>query len=194
MFPQCRIDRSGENASFTESWTRMNRANWGEVERERGDDTCVETRSRRISPTESDISGRRLPFVVVTTRVERLRFSHGLPASPWKFLRFHILVLHKNPRADSSASQPAARVIVRASPSYRAVSLHGRGSSFFWARTRIYFELRNPLVNFRIGPIDEEIWKFDSSLDGNVVTSCISFLLVLNFKFLHISSCEGCYL
>lgn len=57
----------------------------------------------------TSIRTRRLPSVVVAARAERARFSHGYTASPWKFLRFHILVLHKNPSRRERITASSAR-------------------------------------------------------------------------------------
>lgn len=92
-------------------WNRqVGRSRMGSTRRHVRPDVAATHQPRQAT----SIRTRRLPSVVVAARAERARFSHGYTASPWKFLRFHILVLHKNPsrRERITASM---RVIVRVS-------------------------------------------------------------------------------
>lgn len=75
-------------------WNRqVGRSRMGSTRRHVRPDVAATHQPRQAT----SIRTRRLPSVVVAARAERARFSHGYTASPWKFLRFHILVLHKNP-------------------------------------------------------------------------------------------------
>lgn len=146
-------DRSGENASFTESWTRMNRANWGEVERERGDDTCVETRPRRVSPSQTS---RVVDLHSLSSRLawNDYAFPTDYPPRRENFSGFTSSCYIKIPEQ------------TRAHRSQRRASLSARRrliEQFLSTEEDRHFFDRGSLygIPFRIGPIEEEIWKFD---------------------------------
>lgn len=104
-------------------WNRqVGRSRMGSTRRHVRPDVATTHQPRQAT----SIRTRRLPSVVVAARAERARFSHGYTASPWKFLRFHILVLHKNPSRRERITASSARHCPGVASSHLIIGVESR--------------------------------------------------------------------